>query len=274
MESYKAYYDMVMNLPILKELVKQNRKLKKQNSKLKHKNKALKSILYEVHSVRSPASKIKEICKIKKEFDNVDDNDSDVVFVEQTSKPNIVYDLIDDDELNQSFDEDDEDAQAIVNDLKNELKSENITVKKLNVIETEIEEEEEVEEEEEEEEEVEEEEEEEVEEAEEEEEVEEEEDEEAEEEEEEAQEEEEEAQEEEVEEEEEQPQEEEEGASGGTIGSPEEEEEEVEEVLIKGKAYYTTNKLNGAIYEKTGDEDIGDEIGVFKDGKAIFHKKK
>jgi hypothetical protein len=235
MESYKAYYDMVMNLPILKELVKQNRKLKKQNSKLKHKNKALKSILYEIHSVRSPASKIKEICKIKKEFDNVDDNDSDVVFVEQTSKPNIVYDLIDDDELNQSFDEDDEHAQAIVNDLKNELKSENITVKKLNVLETEIEEEEEeVEEEvEEEEEEV---------------------------------------------EEEEQPQEdseeEEEGASGGTIGSPEEEEEEVEEVLIKGKAYYTTNKLNGAIYEKTADEDIGDELGVFKDGKAIFHKKK
>jgi hypothetical protein len=240
MESYKAYYDMVMNLPILKELVKQNRKLKKQNSKLKHKNKALKSILYEVHSVRSPASKIKEICKIKKEFDNVDDNDSDVVFVEQTSKPNIVYDLIDHDELNQSFDEDDEHAQAIVNDLKNELKSENITVKKLNVLETEIEEEEEEEEEfEEEEEEVEEE-------------------------------------EEEVEEEE-QPQEdseEEEGASGGTISSPQEEEEEVEEVLIKGKAYYTTNKLNGAIYEKTADEDIGDEIGVFKDGKAIFHKKK
>ncbi len=234
MESYKAYYDMVMNLPILKELVKQNRKLKKQNSKLKHKNKALKSILYEVHSVRSPASKIKEICKIKKEFDNVDDNDSDVVFVEQTSKPNIVYDLIDEDELNQSFDEDDEHAQAIVNDLKNELKSENITVKKLNVLETEIEEEEEEEEEvEEEEEQV---------------------------------------------EEEEQPQEdseeEEEGASGGTIGSPEEEEEEVEEVLIKGKAYYTTNKLNGAIYEKTADEDIGDELGVFKDGKAIFHKKK
>jgi hypothetical protein len=48
----------------------------------------------------------------------------------------------------------------------------------------------------------------------------------------------------------------------------------VEEVLIKGKAYYTTNKLNGAIYEKTADEDIGDELGVFKDGKAIFHKKK
>jgi len=249
MESYKAYYDMVMNLPILKELVKQNRKLKKQNSKLKHKNKALKSILYEIHSVRSPASKIKEICKIKKEFDNVDDNDSDVVFVEQTSKPNIVYDLIDDDELNQSFDEDDEHAQAIVNDLKNELKSENITVKKLNVLETEIEEEEEEVEEE------------------------------VEEEEEEVEEEEEEVEEEEEEvEEEEQPQEdseeEEEGASGGTIGSPEEEEEEVEEVLIKGKAYYTTNKLNGAIYEKTADEDIGDELGVFKDGKAIFHKKK
>ena len=36
----------------------------------------------------------------------------------------------------------------------------------------------------------------------------------------------------------------------------------------------TTNKLNGAIYEKTADEDIGDEIGVFKDGKAVFHKKK
>ena len=63
------------------------------------------------------------------------------------------------------------------------------------------------------------------------------------------------------------------GVSGGTVGSPEE-EEEVEEVLIKDKAYYTTNKVNGVIYEKTADEDIGDEVGVFKDGKAIFHKKK
>jgi hypothetical protein len=44
-------------------------------------------------------------------------------------------------------------------------------------------------------------------------------------------------------------------------------------VTIKGKAYYTTNQTNGTIYAITSDEDVGDEVGNFVNGKAVFHKK-
>ena len=52
----------------------------------------------------------------------------------------------------------------------------------------------------------------------------------------------------------------------------EEEEEEVFETTIKGKDYYTTNLKNGSIYEIMPDEDIGDEVGNFVNGKAVFNK--
>jgi len=45
-------------------------------------------------------------------------------------------------------------------------------------------------------------------------------------------------------------------------------------VDIKGKKYYTTNEKTGQIYTVTDDEDIGDEVGIFKNGKATFYKKK
>jgi hypothetical protein len=48
---------------------------------------------------------------------------------------------------------------------------------------------------------------------------------------------------------------------------------EVEEVIVNGKKYYTTNVKNGIIYEVLPDDDIGPEIGSFKDGKAKFYKK-
>ena len=55
---------------------------------------------------------------------------------------------------------------------------------------------------------------------------------------------------------------------------PEEEEtEEVEEVKIKGKTYFTTNPQNGIIYACV-DDDVGDEVGVFKNGVAVFNKGK
>jgi hypothetical protein len=50
----------------------------------------------------------------------------------------------------------------------------------------------------------------------------------------------------------------------------EEMEEEVSEVVINGKKYYTTNETNGVIYNMTSDDEIGDEVGVFKDGKPVF----
>ena len=94
--------------------------------------------------------------------------------------------------------------------------------------------------------------------------------------------------------EEEEVEEEEEDAQAGEEEEVEEEEEEVEEeeveeqeeeeagesheevfeVTIKGKAYYATNATNGIIYAIENDESVGDEIGVFENGKAIFNKKK
>ena len=53
----------------------------------------------------------------------------------------------------------------------------------------------------------------------------------------------------------------------------EEEEEEVFMVTIKGKNYFTTNETNGTIYEALEDDDIGDEVGEYKDGKPVFNKK-
>ena len=272
MAEYKMYYDMIMELPIVQELIEENRKLTKKNKKLKYKNKALNSILYEFtlnlshkeHLTKKynniNNSTIQLVTVKEEKLDEptlcdtlVYDNES-VVFIENV-KENIVYDLeedTDNDDLNNGFDDSNEQAQNIIKDLKNDLKQTE------NVREEEVEEEE-VEEEEVEEEEVEEEE------------VEEEEVEEEEVEEEEVEE--EEVEEEEVEEEEveENEDEEREGASGETVGSLE--EEEVEEISIKGKSYYTSNKINGAIYEITKEEEVGDEVGVFKEGKPVFHKK-
>ncbi len=56
----------------------------------------------------------------------------------------------------------------------------------------------------------------------------------------------------------------------------EEEEEaeiEVSEVNIKGKTYFTTDAVNGIIYACVND-DVGDEVGVFKNGVAVFNKGK
>ena len=53
----------------------------------------------------------------------------------------------------------------------------------------------------------------------------------------------------------------------------EEAEIEVSEVKIKGKTYFTTDAVNGIIYACV-DEDVGDEVGVFKNGVAVFNKGK
>jgi len=53
----------------------------------------------------------------------------------------------------------------------------------------------------------------------------------------------------------------------------EEEEDEVFEITISNKSYYTNDKNNGIIYAKDDNEDVGDEVGVFVNGKAKFHKK-
>jgi hypothetical protein len=48
---------------------------------------------------------------------------------------------------------------------------------------------------------------------------------------------------------------------------------EVSEIKIKGKKYFTTNPQNGIIYACV-DDDVGDEVGVFKNGVAFFNNKK
>ena len=54
----------------------------------------------------------------------------------------------------------------------------------------------------------------------------------------------------------------------------ESEEEEAYEVTIKKKLYYTTNEIDGIIYSIDKDDEIGDEVGHFKNGKPVFNKKK
>jgi len=63
-------------------------------------------------------------------------------------------------------------------------------------------------------------------------------------------------------------------AQAGEAEPEPEEDGEVYEITIAGKAYYTTNGQNGKIYAIDADEEVGDEIGVFVNGKATFHKKK
>jgi hypothetical protein len=50
----------------------------------------------------------------------------------------------------------------------------------------------------------------------------------------------------------------------------EEEEESVEEVFINNKRYYTTNLLNGVIYDIDEEDNPGNEVGKIVDGKPIL----
>jgi len=52
----------------------------------------------------------------------------------------------------------------------------------------------------------------------------------------------------------------------------EEDAGEVYEITISGKSYYVTDERNGKIYAIDKDEEVGDEIGEFKNGKPCFYK--
>ena len=65
----------------------------------------------------------------------------------------------------------------------------------------------------------------------------------------------------------------EEEAEEAAVEAADEAEIEVSEVKIKGKTYFTTDPLNGIIYACV-DDDVGDEVGVFKNGVAMFNKAK
>lgn len=53
----------------------------------------------------------------------------------------------------------------------------------------------------------------------------------------------------------------------------EEQEEELYEVLIGKSSYYVANETNGPIYEITEDQEVGDEIGQYVNGKPVFQTK-
>ena len=55
-------------------------------------------------------------------------------------------------------------------------------------------------------------------------------------------------------------------------GHTEEAEEELYELEINGKAYYVVNETNGPIYAVAEDEEVGDEIGKFVNGKPVFQQ--
>ena len=67
--------------------------------------------------------------------------------------------------------------------------------------------------------------------------------------------------------------EDEEEAPEEQAAAEEEAEIEVSEIKIKGKTYFTTDPQNGIIYACV-DDDVGDEVGVFKNGVAVFNKGK
>jgi hypothetical protein len=50
----------------------------------------------------------------------------------------------------------------------------------------------------------------------------------------------------------------------------EEEEEGVYETVIEGNRYYITNDTDGEIYAIIDDDDIGDVVGKYVNGKPVF----
>jgi len=233
MDSLEANYVALLNLPIVKELLRKNKKLRKEN-------KSLKNLVYSLPEFRCVCHRSSETrtVRIKKEPRNQEEpteceplaeDEDEVVFVE-AEKQNIVYvideqddelDELDDDDLAEEQDEAEEEAEAEEEEADEEEADEEEPEE-----EAEEEEQDEAEEEQDETE---------VEEQ------------------------------EEADEEQEEADEEQEEAEGA--------EEEVFEVQVSGKSYYTSDQKNGKIYAITADEEIGDEVGVFVDGKAKFHKK-
>jgi hypothetical protein len=56
-------------------------------------------------------------------------------------------------------------------------------------------------------------------------------------------------------------------------GAVDDDDDEVEEVIIKGKTYYTTSTTDGLIYEADEEGEISVEVGKYEKGKVVFYKK-
>ena len=214
---YQSNYNALLELPIVKELLRKNKKLRKEN-------KALKNLIYSLPEFRreQPSNEpeirqtrtvyIPEI-KTEVETDPLTDDD-EVVIVENEEKQNIIY-VIEEEtglpevakvvvvESDEDEDETDE-VEADAEEVEAEEEEEEVEVEAEAEEETEEVEEEETEE---------------------------------------------------------------------TEEVEETEEAEVFEIQISGKTYCTTDQKNGKIYAITEDEEVGDEVGEFKNGEPKFYKK-
>ena len=232
---YQKNFEAILNLPVVQEILNENKELNDQNKILKKRNKMLEEFLYQFPELFTKKKVVREKLRKTKNGNNITiktekteptlcepltDND-DVVFIKNPKVEKITYDLVEAEEEAAILEEEDEESGADAGEEEAEEEAEEEEAEEVAEEEAEEVAEEEAEEVAEEEAE------------------------------------EEEAEEEEAEEEE-----------------AEEEEEGVFEIQIKKKSYYTNNEMNGIIYAIEANEDVGPEVGIFKDGKAIFHKKK
>ena len=217
-QHYKENFDAVLDIPVVKELLKQNNKLIKRNKKLSKRNKILKNVIYSVPEFRNPCNSCScnhnkqkscrdnVVVKTEKKYTETgsQSEDNDIIILDTPAKEEIKYEILEIDNEEEAESEEAESEEA----EEEEAESEEAESEEAESEEAESEEAEE-----------------------------------------------EEAESEEAEEEE-----------------AEEEEEEVFETTINGKEYYTVCLMNGFIYEIMPDEDIGDEVGKFVNGKAVFDK--
>jgi hypothetical protein len=50
-----------------------------------------------------------------------------------------------------------------------------------------------------------------------------------------------------------------------------EDDDEVFEVVIKGKKYFASSVSNGLIYQFIDEDTMGDQVGIYKNSRAIFN---
>ena len=177
-QHYKENFDAVLDIPVVKELLKQNNKLIKRNKKLSKRNKILKNLIYSLPEFRNPCNSCScnhnkqkscrdnVVVKTEKKYTETgsQSEDNDIIILDTPAKEEIKYEILEIDNEEEAESEEAEEEEA------------------------------------------------------------------------------------------------------------EEEEEEVFETTINGKEYYTVCLMNGFIYEIMPDEDIGDEVGKFVNGKAVFDK--
>jgi len=216
MSSYKENFQAILNLPIVQEIIEENKRLKEKNKKLKLKNKTLESILYHYPQIINPIKNNKTI--VKKEEETPISDPEDVVYIEEPTKNIEIYDLTKDESVVKK-------EEPPKQEEKPKPKQEEKPKPK---------------------------------------------------------------QEEKPKPKEEPPkQEEKPKPKDDLLKQYEELEEEDEqdgdyesdyedgvfEIKINNKKYYTSNEIKGKIYIMEENEDVGPQVGVFRDGKPIFDKK-